>query len=293
MTIDLSRVIDRSAGSRVRELRENGYVVLPELVPCRTISTIGDHVLDRLELTPFCQGLFNGSRTKRFHGLLKRVPGAEQLVLHPQILRLAEEILLPHCDALQLNLTQAVEIHPGEVAQVPHRDEEMWPSRTRSVEYMLNVMWPLSPYAPENGSTRLWAKSNVDRAITTDTDYVAPSLMPGAAVVFLGSTLHGAGANRTMVARRGVLVSYCLGWLRTYENMALTYPPEVARSFSRPLQQLIGYSQHRPNLGSYDGNCPSVLLDGQDAGHLPTRDCLLPSQERALAERSLAHQVSA
>src|SRR3546814_13146475 len=36
---------------------------------------------------------------------------------------------------------------------------------------------------------------------------------PGAAICFLGSTTHGAGANITNEVRRGVVIGYSLGWL--------------------------------------------------------------------------------
>jgi hypothetical protein len=47
-----------------------------------------------------------------------------------------------------------------------------------------------------------------------------------------------------------------------YENAYLTYPPEVARHFPKPLRELLGYRIHRPNLGGYEGQDPSVLFEG-------------------------------
>jgi ectoine hydroxylase-related dioxygenase (phytanoyl-CoA dioxygenase family) len=109
-----------------------------------------------------------------------------------------------------------------------------------------------------------------------------PELQPGDALIFLGSTLHGAGAHRGTRPRRGILVSYCLGWLKPYENMWLTYPPEVARSFSPQLRDLIGYRRHRPNLGHYEGQCPSVLFRESSGELLPTVDAVTPAQQAAL-----------
>jgi hypothetical protein len=84
--------------------------------------------------------------------------------------------------------------------------------------------------------------------------------------------------------RRGVLISYCLGWLKPYENMWLTYPPEVARRFPPRLRELVGYCRHRPNLGNYDGQCPSILLEEAAVpDHLAAMDALSPAHEAALA----------
>ncbi len=265
-------------------LRRDGYCVIPGLVAAGQIEALASELQPRFDQTPFSEGLFNGFRTKRFHGLLKRSRRAASLVLNRAILDIAEDILSPYCDSLQLNLTQAIEIHAGELAQIPHRDEDMWAGEKGRTEYLLNVMWPLTPYTPANGATRVWPGSHLHRAKASAADEVAsPSLMPGDALVFLGSSLHGAGANQTQIPRRGVLISYCLGWLKPYENMWLTYPPEIARHFSPELRSLVGYCRHRPNLGNYDGQCPSILLDDEPAEHLAASDALSPAQEAALA----------
>lgn len=88
----------------------------------------------------------------------------------------------------------------------------------------------------------------------------------------------------TGAIRRGIIVSYCLGWLKPYENKWLTYPPNAARAFDPDLAALVGYQQHRPNLGNYDGQCPSVLLRGEPPEYLAATDALRPDQESALAE---------
>ena len=107
---------------------------------------------------------------------------------------------------------------------------------------------------------------------------------PGAAICFLGSTVHGAGANITQSVRRGVVIGYSLGWLKPYENLWLSYPPDVARAFSPELAALAGYAQHRPNLGNYEGQCPSVLLRGDAPEYLGAIDALRPDQEAMLAD---------
>ena len=265
-------------------LREDGYCVLPGIVPAAQIADLATELEPLFARTPFSEGYFNGFRTRRFHGLLKRSRGAAAVVQHPRVLGIAEELLLPFCDTLQLNLTQAVEVHPGERPQVPHRDQDMWAGDKGRIEYVVNVMWPLGPFTRDNGGTRLWPGSHLrqDETGLPEAEAVAPELAPGDALMFLGSTLHGAGANRTLVPRRGVIVSYCLGWLKPFENMWLTYPPEIARGFPPALRDLVGYRRHRPNLGSYDGQCPSVLFDDDRPDLLPAIDALAPGQQQRL-----------
>jgi ectoine hydroxylase-related dioxygenase (phytanoyl-CoA dioxygenase family) len=273
-----------AVGAWSSALAEDGFCILPGVVPAGQIADLSAELQPLFARTPFSQGYFNGFRTRRFHGLLKRSRGAAALVLNPVVLGLAEEMLLPFCDMLQLNLTQAVEIHPGERPQVPHRDQDMWAGEKGRMEYIVNVMWPMVDFTPDNGGTRLWPGSHLrqDETGLPEADAVSPELVPGDALMFLGSTLHGAGANLTLMPRRGVIVSYCLGWLKPYENMWLTYPPNVAREFPPELRDLVGYRRHRPNLGSYDGQCPSVLFEDDLPDLLPATDALAPGQQRRL-----------
>jgi ectoine hydroxylase-related dioxygenase (phytanoyl-CoA dioxygenase family) len=265
-------------------LRRDGYCVARDLLAAGQAESLADELSPRFARTPFAEGLFSGARTKRFHGLLKRSRGAAALVTHRLVLAIAEEILLPFCDSLQLNLTQAIELHPGAPAQVPHRDQDMWAGEKGRTEYLLNVMWPLTPFTRDNGATLVWPGSHSRQSERSlpEGDAVVPELVPGDALLFLGSTLHGAGANRSLVPRRGIIVSYCLGWLKPYENMWLTYPPDVARDFAPELRDLVGYRRHRPNLGNYDGQCPSILFEERVPEFLPVTDSFAPEQQQRL-----------
>src|SRR3546814_9758783 len=144
---------------------------------------------------------------------------------------------------------------------MPHRDQDMWRGPVGEIEYLVNVIWPPTEFRADNGATMMWPRSHGAQALAPEpeTEPVAAEMAPGSAVVFLGSTLHGAGANRASDVRRGLVVGYSLGWLKPYENPWLAYPPAAARPFLSELAALVGYRQHRPNLGNYEGRCPSVL----------------------------------
>lgn len=267
-------------------LLRDGFCVMPDLKPLADVELLADDLAPQFEATPFCSGGFYGSRTKRFGSLLKRSPHAAGFIQHQQIIALAETILGPWCDTIQLNLAQALELHPGALPQFPHRDQDMWRGQTGEVEYLINVMWPFTDYRRDNGTTLIWPRSHGANALLSDPPEapVAVECSPGSAIVFLGSTLHGAGGNRSADVRQGMIVSYCLGWLKPYENQWLVYPPNVARTFAPDLAALVGYQQHRPNLGNYEGRCPSILLSANTLEPLGAVDALRPDQEAALAE---------
>jgi ectoine hydroxylase-related dioxygenase (phytanoyl-CoA dioxygenase family) len=195
-------------------------------------------------------------------------------------------VLEPWCDTIQLNLTQALALHPGAPPQLPHRDQDMWRGAIGETEYLVNVMWPFTRYTRDNGATIVWPGSHGKRALDPEPTAGAfpVELEPGSALLFLGSTLHCAGGNATDEVRRGAIVSYCLGWLKPYENQWLAYPPDVAKEFDPDLAAVVGYRQHRPNLGNYEGQCPSVLLQDGVSKRLAATDALRPDQEAMLED---------
>lgn len=280
MTLLVRDVKAEACDKWVAKLQREGYCIVRDIVPSKNIAALHGDLRDRFARTPFSQGEFYGIRTKRFGGVLKRSEHAHNLVMHPLILAIAQAILGPNCDRLQLNLTQALEIHPGSSLQVPHRDQNMWQGPKGEMEYLINVMWPFTPYTRDNGATLLWRGSHrcQEAGLLNDKDAIAATMNPGDALIFLGSTLHCAGANNTSMPRAGMVVSYCLGWLKPYENQWLVYPPEVAKDFPRELSGLIGYRVHRPNLGNYEGQCPSILLADKVHSYLGAIDELPPDQ---------------
>lgn len=276
---------DDEVEPHARTLLKQGYCILPGIMPAEAVAMLDDDLQPVFERTLFCRGDFYGEHTKRVGSLLARSPRAAAFVQHGLILAIVERVLQPWCDTVQLNLTQAIEIHPGAPRQFPHRDQDMWAATKGEMEYLVNVMWPFTPYRRENGATLVYPGSHGVCALDAEppADCFAAELDPGAALLFLGSTLHGAGANRTTVVRRGMIVSYCLGWLKPYENQWLAYPPRVARDFAPDLAALVGYRQHRPNLGNYEGQCPSILLQDRLPRRLGAVDALRPDQAATAA----------
>jgi len=291
-TTDLEVSAPAAAASPAESLAEDGYCIIHDAIDPGVIEALQADLGPSFDAMPFSVGEFYGSRTKRFGSVLKRSRHAEALVCHPLVLEAAQAVLGPWCDTILLNLTQGIEIHPGELIQAPHRDQDMWRvGGGGKVECLLNVMWPFTDYTAENGATIIWPGSH-----HSPKDYlpdfskaVAAEMRPGAALMFLGSTLHGGGANHTALPRTGLIISYCLGWLRTFENQFLAYPPEVARGFSPELARLIGYEQHKPGLGNHEGRCPSELLradddTGGEATPRPFADALPAWQSQAVTD---------
>ena len=231
-------------------------------------------------------GPFFGRNTKRFSGVFAKAPATAHLAAAPYVLDIVERTLkgpdpdAPRCDVIQLNMTQAIGIGPGEKAQVLHRDEVMFPF-AHDFEVMVNVMWALQDWTAENGATRIVPMSqNWARSRFAQPHEVAIAAAPrGAAIIWLGSIIHGGGANTTDRMRRGLAFSYTLGWLAQAERLMVSTPPEVARRLPERVQRLIGYQLHTPNLGWIEERDPLEWLNGQTGDLAPAHDNLTPAQE--------------
>ena len=269
------------------ELLRSGFCILRNAVQRGQVEELNVALDERFEATPFCIGDFHGERTKRFHRLLARAPGAADLVMHPAVLESVDVALGQWCDFPEINLTQGVEIHPGAPAQIPHSDQSMWPIPKGAMELCVNVFWPLGPFTSDNGATRVWSNTHDklwDRREPLGEPVIC-QMEPGDALIILGSAVHAAGANISSHPRRAVIASYCLGWLKAYENQSLAYSIEFARQLDPGLAAMLGYRWHRPNLGTYDGQCPSVLLGPRGVpDHLPTIDALAAEHKDLVAQ---------
>ncbi|TPW03397.1 MAG: phytanoyl-CoA dioxygenase, partial [Alphaproteobacteria bacterium] len=105
---------------------------------------------------PCGEGPFFGRRTRRFSGLFAKAPATAALALDDLIVPTAEAVLgagAKGCDRIQLNLTQAIGIGPGEPAQAIHRDDDFFPFAHAGAELMINAMWTLDRFSGANGAT--------------------------------------------------------------------------------------------------------------------------------------------
>ncbi len=290
-TVNLPRLQANASCEQVRaELTACGAVIIEGALSSPVLGALDHDLGAAFRAMTTGDGDFCGRHTKRFSSLLARSPATWRLALHEPILGAIEDVLIgsadePHCDCIQLNLTQAIEIEPGESAQILHRDETMYPG-AHPYELMVNVMWTLDEFTERNGATRIvpgshrWPK---DRT-ATENEAVSAVAPAGSAIVWLGSTIHGGGANRSNASRRGVVMSYNLGWLAQAERLLLTTPPDVVRRLPERLQRLVGYQVHRPNLGWIESRDPLEWLRHGVDTTLPAQDHFTPPMQERVRE---------
>src|SRR5262245_9103686 len=203
---------------------------------------------DRTYLNPAID-FFYGDRVRQITGVAarSRVFG-EEILCHPFYEAVCDAILGPSCARYQLNVAQVMDRGPGAERQILHRDEDVWVHLPRPhAEVQLASVIALVDFTAEIGATVVVPGSHRwDREREPQPDELACAEMPaGSAVLYLGSTIHAGGGNTTSDRwRRGMHMSFVVGWLRTEDNNYLSTPPHVARTLPRRSQELLGYAAH-------------------------------------------------
>ena len=228
-------------------LQEHGAVLVEDLLDAdllaRFNAELDGHLRERAQGAE--RGFVNevvaeffGDRTEHLAGLAaKSDVFAREVLTHPVYRAVCDAVLLPGCASYQLNLAQVLNRGPGGTAQLLHRDEAVWAHvpKPRPALQLASVL-ALRDFTADNGATRVIPGSHLwdPERKPTDAEAIPAVMKAGSGIIYLGSTIHAAGANTTADTwRRGMHISYCVGWLRTEENQNLSVPLERARTLPR------------------------------------------------------------
>jgi ectoine hydroxylase-related dioxygenase (phytanoyl-CoA dioxygenase family) len=190
---------------------------------------------------------FWGTHTKRFGRLAQRSPAFIEVLTHPLMTAISNELLLDNAVDWWLNSAQMMVIGPGENAQVLHRDVNNWPffETPESPEVTVSWMLALGEFTKENGATNvvpgshLWSDFS-DRSCDHLVEHA--EMAPGSGLLYAGRTLHGGGANTSVDNwRMGMHVSHVVGWLTPEEALPIANPWEIVGKFSPEVQRRLGW----------------------------------------------------
>ena len=247
---------------KINSLNRDGAIIIDNILSRDYMDKV------QSELRPFFDKIgkfdesdFNGYKTLRVSSLLSFSESSCKLVEHKNILKLADSILLQNCLNYRVGSLTGIEIHPGETEQVLHRDDAIYPIRIPGLQMQISVMWALTDFTAKNGATRVALGSHKDLEVPGGSiEYQSDEkleiiesqaiMSKGSVLIYLGNTLHGGGANSSNEIRSGIVNTYALGWLRQEENQYLNVPREIAKNYSKKIQQLLGYQMHR-TLGGF------------------------------------------
>ena len=230
-------------------LQRDGYVIREGVFDPEPVRAA---LAPILAATPEGRNDFEGYGTRRGYGLLAKTRALDDLILDPVSLELAGLVL----GDFLLSALVAIQIGPGEKRQVAHTDDSIYPLPQPHPTVILNSMWAVDDFTEANGATFLFPRSHRE----DPSERIVAEMPAGSVILYLGTLVHGGGANRTEQRRLGVILEYVASWLRPQENHILAVDRDIARTLPPRLQELLGYNVYPPFLGYVDGRHPRRVL---------------------------------
>ena len=256
---------DVAPGTVSDHLRRWGYAIIDEVADSRLLARLEHEALPFIDASAAGRDEYDGMRTRRTGMLIQRCPAARELIMHPTVVDTVKAFL-SHATTVQLHLTQIISIEPGETQQKLHRDQMAFDFFPFPADYHVqcNTMWALSDFTAENGATHIAPGTSgmTDDAAAMVTTAQA-EMRRGSVLFYDGKVLHGGGANLSNGVRRGVNITYAVGWVRQEENQFLATSQDIARTLDDELLKMMGYQQGAFALGYVgDQQDPLSLLRG-------------------------------
>lgn len=264
---------DASIEHVVDMIRRDGGVIISDFLSAPTLQSLAEELEPYLNATPCgADPYFAGAQTRRVGRIIARSDTAVEVALNPLFIESARQILQTPTHVwvgtdrvaiepdIQLSITQAIQIGPGQGRQPLHRDDatSLWRHPQYGREARLQIMLAISDFTEENGATRVIPGSHQwnDDRMPTQEETVAAEMKAGSALLWLGSVYHGGGSNKSPYPRTGLTMAYDLAFLRLEENHFLSIPLERVRQLPSQMQRLLGWSASSTLLGW-------VEIDGQ------------------------------
>lgn len=287
---NLSRISNSATPDDVvAVLERDGGVIIEDFLSAETLTGLVADLFPLLEGQAVGRDGFSGARTRRLGALFAHTRHCAEIATHRLYLGPARHFLTqPHevwigdqrrslAPDVRIGVTQAIQIGPGQGAQVLHRDDNafLWRHPTNGREGRVQIMVALSDFSEENGGTLVIPGSHRwdDERKPDPSEAVASSMRAGSALIFLGSVFHAGGENKTSDQyRTGLTMALDASNVRQEENMYLALPREVVASYPEEVQRLLGWSAGSNAMGwvEIDGQMadPIVLLRAGGPGEI-------------------------
>lgn len=266
--------VSASVDEAVDVVERDGAVIIEDFIDAATLRGLGEDVGPALDRQPQGDGRLVGERTKLIPALVRRTKYSVMIMRQPHFLGAARHFLqrpvrawlgeqrMEFVPTIQLGISRAIQLWPGAGVQALHRDDTSHLRTHPGPESRVQIMLAVTAFTARNGATRVILGSHMwdDERPPREHEAIPAQMRSGSALLWLGSTYHGAGANISGAPRTGVSYAYDLGNLRQEENQYLSVPLDVVRGYPEDIQRLLGYEACPPMCGLYELNDPMLLL---------------------------------
>lgn len=280
----LAPLSEAQVQAHVEAVARDGYSIMPRALPPAFQAEILAE-LDRLQSVRPGGDIppqpFTGQVTRRWFDVLNDGEVWQRVAIHPWLMQ-----VLPHVlgEGFLLSTMGTAVVGHGEPAQPIHVDDGVYAFPRPHPNLVCNSMWALTDFTETTGATRVLPGSHLwDQDPTFGTAYETVGLdMPaGSIALVLGSLYHGAGANTSGADRNALTINYCNGSMRQQENLMLGVSPARMMTFSRELQDILGFKVCK-GAGHIFAQDPRLEMErhytAADDPYLRTRNSLHPDR---------------
>lgn len=257
---------EAEVGQVIDVIERDGGVIIEGMLRPETLEGLRADLLPLLERTPTGKdAVFDGQKTRRLSRLFARTRHVAEIAVDPLFYDTALHFVSRPMETwhagemrmagpgLQLGMTQAIQIAPGEGAQPLHRDDGVWSWRHPCErQARTQIMIAVSEFTAQNGGTLVVPGSHKwdDTRKPELSEAVPTEMAAGSALIWIGATLHAGGTNRTADQfRTGLTMSLDNATLRQEENHYLSLGPDIVRSYPERIQRLLGWASGSNHMG--------------------------------------------
>jgi ectoine hydroxylase-related dioxygenase (phytanoyl-CoA dioxygenase family) len=258
----------------VEVVERDGAVIIEDFVDADTTAALWSDVEPLLDKQSDGDGRLVGEKTRIVGTLIRYSTHSLTVVRQPLFLGTARHFLqrpvrawlgeqrIALTPTIQLSVSRAIQTWPGVALQPLHRDDTSHLRTHPGPDSRVQIMLAATPFTARTGATRVIPGSHRwdDERAPRETEAVPAVMRPGSALLWLGSTYHGAGANTSDGPRTGLTYAFDLGNLRQEDNQYLSLPLSEVRPLPEDIQRLLGFEPCPPMLGLCDMTDPMRLL---------------------------------
>ena len=239
------------SSAQQKQLDEEGYVVIPDVLSTAEIETYRARLLE-LAAAERADGSARehaDGKGQHVRWLVNKGQEFEALVAHPKVVPYFEYLLGE--DYTLSTLTSNL-IYPGAADNPFHVDNALgaMPEPLPSFPMFVNSLWLLDDFTPDNGGTRFVPGSH--RSLKKPPAKENPSAFyhpdevrlrapKGSVFLFNGATWHATGANTTDRARICLICFCCRSFLKPMFDFVRYIGPEVVERATGEMRRIYGF----------------------------------------------------
>ncbi len=238
--------------AQVGQLEELGYAIISNALSADAVTAARDAVKEILDReAEVARG--TGTQTdnlRNAHVIVGKHPHFYEFFLNPPVMEIVREVLGFDAYLYDANIrvpmpTGKREGRKGFQVHVDREDYAVTPfTGGRHYPMALNVVWCLTDFTKENGTSIVWPRSHLSGEVPDPeldgSDAISLEAPAGSAIAWDAALWHRGGINRADAPRWCVLGYFQRSWIKGITDSKRLLPPEAIQQMSEDAKRLLG-----------------------------------------------------